>query len=96
MNDLNTGRNNFSGAGNDNTSALAFGAESPPSAKAFTESWNGVSWVETSDLNTGRAKLGGDGASNSSALAFGGETPPVTTATEEWNVPSNVVKTLTD
>ena len=29
------------------------------------------------------------------ALAFGGGAPSVTTATEEWNNPSNVVKTIT-
>jgi len=78
-----------------NTAALAFGGNSPgPTTQDLTEEWNGASWAEVGDLSTARQQLSGAGTSTA-ALAFGG-TPPVTGATEEWNVPSNVVKTLTD
>ena len=60
----------------------------------MTEEWNGAGWTETTDLNTGRNQLAGTGTT-SAALAFGGGAPSVTTATEEWNNPSNVVKTIT-
>ena len=53
------------------------------------------SWRTGGSLNTTRRAMGSAGSDNTAALAFGG-TPPVTGATEEWNVPSNVVKTLTD
>mgnify|MGYP003389876188 CR=1 FL=1 len=46
-------------------------------------------------MSIARTQGAGTGVSTS-ALAFGGEVPPNTAATEEWNVPSNVVKTLTD
>jgi hypothetical protein len=40
--------------------------------------------------------LAGDGTATA-ALAFGGDIGPSRTgATEEWNSPSNVLKTLTD
>jgi hypothetical protein len=84
VNDLNTARRALVGAGADNTSALAFGGESP--TKAITESWNGTSWTEVNDLNEGRQWLGGAGV-QTDALAFGGTPPssPVTAATESWN-----------
>ena len=62
---------------------------------ASTEDWNGVSWQETSDLNTAVSN-GGASGSTSAGLYFGGGTPSKTAATEEWNLPSNTVKTLTD
>ena len=92
VNDLNTARRYLAGAGLI-SSALVFGGEvSPPTGK--TEEWNGASWIEVSDLNTARSALAGDG-NTTNALAFGGE-DPAGNLTESWNVPSNVVKTLTD
>ena len=98
LNDLNTNRYQLAGSNDSNTATLAFGGEgSPPSVGgALTEEWNGVSWVEVADLSTARASLSGAGSSTL-ALAFAGNTPaPASVATEEWNNPSNVIKTLTD
>ncbi len=94
VNDLNAAFQNGGAAGTD-TAAIAFGGLSP---KAQTEDWNGVSWVEVNDLNTGRDNRPGGTGTTSAGLAFGGSdpSPAQTAATEEWNVPSNTVKTLTD
>ena len=86
VNDLNTARRELASGGVDNTSALAFGGEAPPSEteKANTEEWNGVSWAETTDLNSARNVLAGNGVT-ASALAYGGNPGPgVVTSTEEW------------
>ena len=56
---------------------------------------NGASWVEVADMSTARTQLAGSGVTTS-ALASTGTTGSLTTATEEWNNPSTVVKTLTD
>ena len=54
------------------------------------------SWATSNNLNTGRAALMGAGI-QTAGLAFAGVPPsPAGNLTEEWNVPSNVVKTLTD
>ena len=56
------------------------------------------SWASGGNMNTARDQIGG-GGTQTSALAFGGEVLPPSSAsnsTEEWNVPSNTVKTLTD
>ena len=68
-----------------------------PAATGKTEEWNGVSWAETSDMNLARNNLGASG-STTAGVVFGGnpQSPGVTAATEEWNSPSNTVKTLTD
>ena len=95
VNDLNTARSILGGAGTENTTALAFGGEGPPARKANTEDWNGVSWQETNDLNVARDGLTGAGTATA-GLAFGGNDGSNTGATEEWNVPSNVIKVLTD
>ena len=92
---MNTARNELAGAGASNSSALAFAGETSPGVVAVTEDWNGVSWQETADLSTARDQLAGNGTS-SSALASGGNTGSTTGATEEWSVPSNVIKVLTD
>ena len=58
------------------------------------EEWNGVSWAEVADLSSGRNNARGTGSS-AAALVFGGGTPSGNIAlTEEWNSPSNVVKTI--
>ena len=92
VNDLNTAGYGLAASGT-TTAALAFG-RNPPATQAVTEDWNGASWVEVADLNAGRNALAGAGTTTAS-LAFGG-TPPVAGATEEWSVPSNTIKVLTD
>ena len=94
--DLNVARSTGASAGN-YTDALIFSGNPTPSGNAAVESWNGSSWTNETNLNTGRREGGGAGTT-SAALAFTGETPPGTkiASTEEWNKPSNVVKTLTD
>ena len=79
---LNTTRRNLAGAGIQ-TSALAFGGESPKTGK--TELYNGTSWSEVADLNTARNTFGGTGTSTA-AIAFGGEVPGgPSSATETWD-----------
>jgi len=103
VNDVNSARWGGAAGGTDNTNSLFFGGATPApqpagqAASTLTEEWNGASWSEVADLNTGRWALGGAGASNTNCIAFSGYdgTTP-TSATEEWNVPSNVIKTLTD
>ena len=48
-------------------------------------------------MNTARGYPASSGTA-AAALAIGGDIPPgaSTTATEEWSVPSNVIKVLTD
>ena len=96
VNDLNTARRVLSGSGTQ-TLALAISGTLPP-ISVNTEEWNGVSWVETSDLNVGHSGGAGCGTSTN-AIAFAGSPgSPLDYGahTEEWNSPSNVVKTLTD
>ena len=98
VNNLNTARGYLAATKDSNTTALVFGGNSPsvPGETGKTEEWNGASWVEVADLSTARDNLAGSGTA-SAALAFGGVPPsPAGVVTEEWNVPSNVVKTLTD
>jgi len=53
--------------------------------------------VEVADVSTARYGLGGTGTTASGVAFAGGPSPSASaTATEEWNSPSNVVKTLTD
>ena len=47
-------------------------------------------------MSVPRKRPGSGGTNNTSALAFGGESPPnVTAATEEFNDPNVITKTLT-
>ena len=77
------------------TAALGFGGQdsagSPPNS-ALAETWNGTIWTAVGNLNTGRARVGGLG-STTAGLAFGGT--PYTAATEEFNNPGTITKTLT-
>jgi hypothetical protein len=85
--DLNTARNGVTGAGADNTSALAAGGYSSTTLyTGITETWNGSNWTEVGDLNTARSALGGTGT-QTAAIATGGNTPPnfSDTKTESWN-----------
>ena len=83
VNALGTARNALGGAGASNTSALAFGGESPVGGnKNQTESWNGTNWTQVNVMNSARGSLGGVGIVTA-ALAFGGE--PASVLTESWN-----------
>ena len=98
MKNLNQARREAASSGASNSSAIVFGGEKNVPAGptiANTETWNGVSWAETSDMNTARNGLGGNGTITSS-LAYGGD-PAATGAiasTEEWSLPSTTVKTV--
>ena len=95
VNNLNVAGSAVKGIGTQ-TSALAVGrGDAAPSPKGIVESWDGISWAEVGDLNTARAS-GATSGSTTAGLYFAGSVPPNTTATEEWNLPSTVVKTLTD
>ena len=83
---MNSARGNLGGAGT-TTAAIAFGGESGPQ-KAFTESWNGTNWTETTDLNTAIFDMGYAGSATA-ALSFGGRSP-TTAQTEAWNVTGGV------
>ena len=92
--DLNTNRAYAGGAGDSNTSALAFGGEAPPDT-VNTEDWNGSSWTELSNMSTARNRLAGSGTT-SSALAAGGLVDPnPQSATEEFTAPLTNTVTFT-
>jgi len=95
VNDMNLVRDNLANTGIV-TAALVFGGEedSPDQYYAQTEEWNGTNWTEVADLNTGRTRLGSSGTATA-ALGFGGGTATGNVAaTEEWNVPGKVGKTI--
>jgi len=82
--DLNTGKYSVAAAGTQ-TSALAFGGDTPPYTTA-TEFWNGTSWTELNDMAIARRGGTGNGSSTS-ALSVAGDypgSPPFLAATEEW------------
>lgn len=85
QNNLNTGRNNISGATAGTTSAtIAFAGFAPPHV-AGTESWNGTNWTEVNDLNTARNNGAGAGTSTSALLAAGYYGTAASNITESWN-----------
>ena len=76
------------------TAGLAFGGQNPDDTLyGNTEAYNGTSWTEVNDLNTSRTLLGSAGT-NTAALAFGGGTPPASAATEEWDLPSTLTRSV--
>jgi hypothetical protein len=77
---LNTGRQEMTGSGASQDSALAFGGDNGPGVVALTEAYNGTGWTEVADLNTARSLLGGTGLQGAS-LGIGGGT----VNTELWN-----------
>ena len=79
---LNTGRQEMTGSGASQDSALAFGGDNGPGVVALTEAYNGTSWTEVADLNTARSVLGGTGTATA-ALAVGGS--GLKNNTEVWN-----------
>ena len=98
VNNIKLARAYLAGSSTSQTSAIVFGGNSPsvPGETGKTEEWNGASWVEVADLNNARDSLAGGGTATA-GLAFAGVPPtPAGNLTEEWNVPSNVIKTLTD
>ena len=97
VNNLNTARNGLQCSGNNTNSMLAVGGNVPgsPGKTAKTEEWNGSSWSEQNDLATARSNSAASG-STTAGLYFAGQTPTKTGVTEEWNIPSSTVKTLTD
>ena len=74
-----------------------------PNYSTTTNEWNFpvqlAGWSTGGAMNTARKTLAGPGSggtSNTSSLAFGGESPPnVTAATEEFNDPNVLTKTIT-
>ena len=86
--DLNTARAALGAAGDNNTSALAFGG-----GPANTELWNGISWTEVADISQA-GDAGGSNGIATSALYSGRNTSPAA-STEEWNGNSTTQKTLT-
>ena len=61
----------------------------------FTNVSSVGSWATGGNLNTARSRGAGAGT-KAGGLLFGGDNGPVTATTEEWNIPSNTVKTITD
>jgi len=82
---LNTGRSRPGSAGVSNSSALAFGGESPP-YRTQTEQYDGSSWTEVNDLNVQKANFTGCGTVTA-ALASGGDdgSGPDEATNEQWN-----------
>ena len=80
---MNTARAQVSGAGTIQTSALAYGGNTPPATNK-TEAWNGSSWSELNDLSTSASAAGGNGSSSSALQAGGYNGSTYITTTEEW------------
>ena len=58
---LNTGRQEMTGSGASQNSALAFGGDNGPGVVALTEAYNGSAWTEVADLTTPRQEGQGCG-----------------------------------
>ena len=81
---LNDTRSRLGGAGETDSSAIAFGGFAP-NGTVNTELWDGSSWTEVGNMGTARYALAGTGT-KSSALGSGGYTSGRLAATEEWNI----------
>jgi len=82
---VNNARSSISGAGADNTTAIAMsGYNNPPGSLAYVETWNGSSWTETTDVNTARWGGGSLGLTNDGILV-GGYTTTALGNVESWN-----------
>ena len=69
---MNTARNQGSGTGPDNTSAMSAAGDNPtPGVLANVEIWNGSSWFSVNSLNTAKENPESVGTV-SAALNFGG------------------------
>jgi len=80
---LNDTRSRLGGAGETDSSSVAFGGFAP-NGTVNTELWDGSSWTEVGNMGTARYALAGTGT-KSSALGSGGYTSGRLAATEEWN-----------
>ena len=87
---INTGRNDSSGAGT-SSAGLMIGGNSPDNS--IVESYDGTSWTEVGNTSTATMDLG-SGGTTVAALGFGGQ-PGFQTITEEWDAGQNV-KVITD
>ena len=96
MNTLNTSRKGLGGSsfGRVNTSALAFGGESPPGSpnSVLTEKWDGTSWTEVGDLSTSNVYGAGLGTVSNAISAAG---QGLIATAEEWSDPVYTIKTVT-
>ena len=88
---LNDTRSRLGGAGETDSSAMAFGGNAP-GVTANTELWDGSSWTEVANMGTARYGLVGTGT-KSTALQAGGYGD--TDGTEEWSS-TVTLKTVTD
>ena len=86
---LNDTRSRLGGAGETDSSAVAFGGFAP-NGTVNTELWDGSSWTEVGNMGTARYALAGTGTATK-ALGAGGYTSGRLTATEEFNNSFQVV-----
>ena len=100
--DLTTARAEMATWGISTGAMIAAGQSGPGEPRvALVEQWNGTSWTETTDVTTARKAYPGAGSSGTTGagVIWGGSDTPVsnvgTTATEEWNEPVLVTKTVT-
>ena len=82
----------YAGASGTNTSALAWGGETPPGGVVgVSESWDGSAWSASSNMGT-PGYSGAASGSSSSALATGGSSPGTrANATEEFTGASSTL-----
>ena len=93
VNNLNTARTSFAGAGANATAGIVYGGDIPGDS-AKTEVWDGTSWTEVADLATPIQANAGGGASSTAAVSTGGN-PGYTNKTELWDGAPVAVKTVT-
>ena len=86
---LNDTRSRLGGAGETDSSAVAFGGFAP-NGTVNTELWDGSSWTEVANMGTARYALAGTGT-KTSALGSGGYTSGRLSATEEFNLSINTI-----
>ena len=79
---INTGRNDSSGAGT-SSAGLMIGGNSPDNS--IVESYDGTSWTEIADLNTGRRALTSTGVQTAALAMGGGEANGYLDVVEKWN-----------
>jgi hypothetical protein len=97
--DLNEARSLTAGGGTSNTAALCFGGYPGSGRTGKTESYNGSSWTEVSDLSAVRGRhSNGPIGTQGSSLCVSGHPPafPLTQATEEFTLPLETAKVITD
>ena len=93
VNNLNTARTSFAGAGANATAGIVYGGDIPGDS-AKTEVWDGTSWTEVAALPTAIQANAGGGTSSTAALSTGGN-PGYTDATNLWDGAPVTAKTVT-